>query len=226
MTADLTTEARLQPGNWGDVELPLGPNLLKNGDFEQPLTTTPDQGWAITNTRSGGTALISGGGYSGGHALLLQQRTPVIFTANAYDLSDYDAFIRSANGGKGGGYIEVRQRVPVQGGHKYTLRFHLRTLDFPGGEKKDRGSGRGYDSLGTGVNWEGAGGGVWVTNHQDTTPNWLSLTDAQFNHYGPAIPYTAPPGATSAIIQFGLTSNAAQHLPQAFVDDVEFIEAP
>ena len=116
-------------------------------------------------------------------------------------MPDYGAFINSANGGKGGGYVEVSQRVPVQGGHKYTLRFHLRTLDFPGGENKDPGPGRGLclaeDRSGLGRR----AGGVWVVNHQDTTPDWITLTDAEFNYYGPAIPYTAPPGATSAIIR-------------------------
>lgn len=225
MTADLTTEARLQPGNWGDVEMPLGPNLLKNGDFEQPLAATSDAGWAVTNARNGGTATVAAGvGYSGGHALLLQQTTPIAYAADAYTLPDYGAFIHSANGGKDGGYVEIRQRVPVTGGHKYTLRFHLRTLDFRGGEKKDPGPGHGYDALGTSVRWEGAGGGVWATNHQDTTPDWTSLTDPRFNYYGPAMPYTAPPGATAAIIQFGLTANAAQRLPKAYLDDVEFVE--
>ena len=158
MTADLTTEATLQPGNWGDVEFPLGPNLLKNGDFEQPLAATPDQGWAVTNSHSGGTAAISEGlGYSGSHALLLRQTAPVAFTPEAYALPDYGAFIASANGGKGGGHVEVCQRVPVVAGRKYALRFHVRTLGFPGGENRNPGSNRGYVSLQTWVGWEGAG---------------------------------------------------------------------
>ena len=227
MTADLTTEATLQPGNWGDVEFPLGPNLLKNGDFEQPLVTDMGQGWAITGNRSGGTATVADAvGYSGSHALLLQQTTPVVFTPDSYVLPNYGAFINSANGGKGGGFAEVSQRVPVTGGKKYVLRFHVRTLGFPGGENKDPGPNRGYVSLQSWVGWEGAPGGVWVANHQDTTPEWKTLTEARFNYFNPPIPYTAPPGATGAVLKFSLSANSAGHLPKAYVDDVEFVEVP
>lgn len=227
MTADLTTEARLQPGNWGDLLFPLGPNLLKNGDFEEPLAASPDQGWAVGAARNGGTAAISdGAGYSGGHSLLLQQTAPVIFTPEAYTLPDYGAFINSANGGKGSGYAEVRQRAPVVAGHKYALRFHLRTLDFPGGENKDPGPKRGYVSLMCWVNWEADAGNLWALNHQDSTPEWATLTNARFNYYGVATPYVAPPKATFANIQFSLVDNAAQHLPKAYLDNVEFVEVP
>ncbi len=227
MTADLTTEATLQPGNWGDVEFPLGPNLLKNGDFEEPLATTPDQGWAVTTTRNAGTASISGdAAFSGAHSLLLQQTAPITYAPESYNLPDYGAFINSGNGGTGGGYIEVRQRVPVTAGKKYSLRFHLRTLDFPGGENKNPGPNRGYVSLQTWLSWEGAPGGNWVTNQQDTLPEWKTLKDARFNYYGVAVPYIAPAGATSAIVQFGLSDNFAARLPKAYIDGVELVEVP
>ena len=225
MTADLTTEATLQPGNWGDIELPLGPNLLKNGDFEEPLAATPDDGWAVTTTRNGARATLNDTvAYSGSQSLLLQQTAPVIYTPESYNLPGYDDFIKSANGGTGGGYIEVRQRVPVTGGKKYALRFHIRTLDFPGGENKNPGPKRGYVSLQSWVRWEGAEGGVWALNHQDTAPQWKTLQDTRFNYYGVPLPYTAPPGATFAVIQFSLAANFADKLPQAFVDAVEFVE--
>ncbi|MBV9851248.1 MAG: hypothetical protein JO250_16380 [Armatimonadetes bacterium] len=227
MTADLTTEATLQPGNWGDIELPLGPNLLKNGGLEAPLTATPDGGWAVAAARNGGTAALSDGvAHSGRRSLLLQQTAPVTFAAEAYGLPDYDAFVRSANGGKGGGYVEVSQRVPVTGGKKYTLRFHLRTSDFPGGERKEPGPNRGYVSLQCWVHWEGADGSLWVVNHQDAAPEWKTLTDARFNYYGVPVPYTAPPGTRAAVIQFSLSDNFARVLPKAWLDDVEFVEVP
>ncbi len=227
MTADLTTEATLQPANWGDIEMALGPNLLKNGDFEEPLATTPEAGWAVGAARSGATATLSqDSAFSGGQSLLLSQTAPVSYTPQSYNLPDYGDFIKSANGGQGGGYVEVRQRVPVVAGHKYTLRFHLRTQDFPGGEKKEPGSSRGYVSLQSWVGWEGAPGGVWVLNRQDTAPEWKTLRDARFNYYGVPLPYTAPPGAKFATVQFSLSDNFAGRLPKAFVDDVEFVEVP
>lgn len=226
MTADLTTEARLQPGNWGDIALPLGPNLLKNGGFEAPLAASPDAGWVIGSLKNGGAAAISSDGYSGGHSLLLQQTAPVTFPAAAYSLPSYDDFLHSANGGKGGGYSEVHQRVPVTPGHKYALRFHLRTLDFPGGENKDPGPKRGYVSFMCWVNWEPGAGSLWALNHQDATPEWATLTDARFNYYSVATPYVAPPKAQSAVVQFSLVDNAAQCLPKAYLDDVEFVEVP
>ena len=187
MTADLTTEARLQPGNWGEIELPLGPNLLKNGDFEEPLAAAPEAGWAITTAKNGGAAAVSSVRYSGSHSLLLQQTAPVSFTPEAFNLPDYGAFIHSANGGQGSGYTEIRQQVSVVAGHKYALRFHLRTLDFPGGENKAPGPQRGYVSLMCWIHWDPDAGHEWVTNHQDATPDWTTLTDTRFNYYGVTI---------------------------------------
>lgn len=227
MTADLTTEATLQPGNWADIELPLGPNLLKNGGFEEPLTPTPDGGWAVNAARNGASVSLSDGiAHAGRRSLLLQQTAPVAFTPEAYNLPDYGDFVKSGNGGQGGGYAEVTQRVPVTGGRRYTLRFHFRTLAFPGGENKNPGPERGYVSLQSWVRWEGADESLWVVNHQDTTPAWKTLKDARFNFYGVPVPYTAPAGATSAVIQFSLVDNHARNLPKAYVDDVEWVEAP
>ena len=227
MTADLTTEARLQPGNWGDITFPLGPNLLQNGGFEGPLAASPDTGWAVSAAKNGGAAAISGSAfYSGGHSLLLQQTAPVTFPAAAYRLPDYGDFLHSANSGQGGGYAEVQQRVPVIAGHKYALRFHLRTLDFPGGENKDPGPKRGYVSLQCWVHWEPDAGNLWALNHQDTTPEWTALTDARFNYYSVATPYVAPPRARYATVQFSLIDNFADKLPKAYLDDVEFVEVP
>ena len=59
ITADLTTEATLQPGEWGVVERPLGPNLLKNGGFEEPLATDRNAGWKVSEQKNGGVAGIS-----------------------------------------------------------------------------------------------------------------------------------------------------------------------
>ena len=225
MTADLTTEAMLQPGNWREIEMPLGPNLLKNGGFEGPLAATPNDGWAVSTARNGASAAITdGAAYAGSHSLLLQQTTPVTFTPDAYKLPDYGDFIKSANGGLGGGSVEVSQRVPVTGGKSYSLRFHFRTMDFPGGENKQPGPNRGYVSLMVWIGWGGTSENLWALNHQDPTPAWTTLTDARFNYYGVTVPYLAPPGATSALVQFSLVDNFAGKHPKAFVDGVEWVE--
>ncbi len=173
MTADLTTEATLQPGNWGEIEMPLGQNPIKNGDFEEPLATKVDQGWFVSDSKNGGSADINGDvSYSGNHSLRLRVTTPVDYTPDSFKLPDYDAFVRSGNGGKGGGFVEVRQNFPVVGGMKYNLRFHLHTEGFPGGENKDPGPNRGYVALETWMEWIGADGRAngreWITNWQDS----------------------------------------------------------
>jgi hypothetical protein len=37
-------------------------------------------------------------------------------------------------------------------------------------------------------------------------------------------PYRAPAGATGAAVRFRLATNAADDLPTAFVDDIEFVD--
>lgn len=224
ITADLTTEATLQPGEWGPIEFPLGPNLLKNGDFEAPLATKREAGWTIGQQRNGATVhLTTDGPYAGQQALAFEQTTPVTFAPAAYNLPSYDEFIKSANGGKGGGYANVEQTVPVIGGHQYALRFHYRTAAMAS-EKKDPGAGRGYTALGIWVSWQGAPGAVWVLNEQQNVDVWKTLLDNRANYWGVTKPYTAPPGATGAVLSIGLTANAANHLPKVAVDSVEVVD--
>ena len=181
----------------------------------------------MTDAKNGAKAAITAeAAFTGSHSLLMQATAPVTYTPEAYALPDYDAFIHSGNGGAGGGYTQVVQRVPVTGGKSYILRFHLRTLDFPGGENKAPGPNRGYASLETWVRWEGTNKSLWATNHQNTTPQWTTLIQARFNYYGVPIPYTAPVGAKYADIQFSLANNHAGSLPKAYIDDAEFVAAP
>lgn len=107
-----------------------------------------------------------------------------------------------------------------------SIPLHFRTLDFPGGENKNPGPNRGYVSLQSWIGWEGADGGLWVVNHQDSTPEWKVLRDSRFNYYGVPLPYQAPVGAKFAVVQFNLSANFAQRLPKAYLDDVEFVEVP
>jgi RNA polymerase sigma factor (sigma-70 family) len=225
ITADLTTEATLQPGEWGDLLLPLGRNLLRDGGFESPLAPSPDRGWAVGESKNGArAALVDGASHSGSAALLLQQSAEVVYPAEAFQLPTFDAFLKSANGGQGGGYASVSQKVKVSGGKTYAFRMHYRELDSSGGERQGPGPGRGYTSLSTWIYWQGAPGAVWVTNAQHDKTGWESLLNVRVNHWAVNVPYTAPPGATGAVVSFQLVCNAGGHTPRVFIDDVELVD--
>ena len=157
VTADLTTEATLQPSQWGTVQLPLGPNLLKDGSFENDLATSPDLGWFKALELNGGTVNLStASSHSGMQALMLQQVTPVVYPDAAVSGADYRAFLNSGSNGKGGGQAKVVQRVAVTAGHSYDFRFYYRS-DKMQAEKQTPGVGRGYANLGVGIQWTGTG---------------------------------------------------------------------
>jgi hypothetical protein len=224
VTADLTTEATLQPAEWGPVVFPLGRNLLRNGGFEGPFRERAEDGWRVEQAGGLSAAPAVEAARSGRRGLLIRQLTPVTFPAEAFDLPDYGAFIRSANGGAGGGRVTVLQTVPVTGGRLYSLRFWRRAEGMQPEEKKP-GKGRGYSTLSPNIDWHGgAGGGIWVANLQGDAPEWTETRDARFNDYSVTRPYAAPAGATSATIAFHATVNAPDILPTICVDDVEFVE--
>ena len=230
MTADLTTEARLSPGNWGTLEMPLGPNLVQNGGFESPLAASAETGWIVGEQRNGASArLTPGAAHSGTQSLLLEQTTPVTYPPDAYAAPKYEDFLKAASGGKGGGYVNVTQTVPVVGGQHYTLRLHFRS-DGLAPEKKAVGLGRGYAAFEVWVSWHvppgHPGGAVWVANEQADPEGWKTLRDARFNYYNVAVPYAAPYGATGATISLQLATNAAGHQPKVWIDDVEMVEVP
>lgn len=227
MTADLSTEAALQPDQWGPLELPLGKNLLRNGGFEEPLATDPQKGWAVEPGRNGGLArLTTEAPRSGRQSLLLEQTVPVHFPPQAYQAPDYEDFRKMANGGRGGGDVAVVQHVKVQAGKRYALRFRLRSEDFYQ-EIKTPGKDRGYVSFACWIYWIGAKkpapGAVWVVNEQ-TSHLWQELLNAQVGYWGVPQPYTAPQGTIAAAIALRLTTLVDGHLPRAEVDDVEFVE--
>ncbi len=228
MTADLTTEAALQPDRWGVVELPLGKNLLRNGGFEEPLATDPQRGWSLQTAQNGAAASLTGDvTHSGRQSLFLQQTVPVHFPPQAYTTPAFDDFRKMANGGKGNGHVAVVQRVPVQAGKQYTLRFDCRSEDFHR-EVKTPGKDRGYASFACWVYWVGAKkpapNAVWTLNEQGDSHPWKTLVNARANYWGLPQPYTAPDGATAAVVSLQLTTLVDGHLPRVHVDDVEFVE--
>ena len=146
MVSDVPTEATLQPAEWGPLVMPLGRNLLRNGGFEEPLVESrqeAEQGWFAVTAQNGSGAVLSGESpYSGRRSLLLETTAPITFPPKAYDAPDYDDFRRSANGGKGGGWVEVVQKVAVTGGPSLLAAVPLSLRGFPAGAEAARPSPR------------------------------------------------------------------------------------
>lgn len=225
MVADLSTEATLQPGNWGEIEMPMGPNLLKNGDFEDPLSPESTQGWSIIKEQLGGQVdIASDVVFTGSHSLEFTQTSPVTYPASAYALPDYAAFAKSVNGGKGQSYARVSQTIPVTAGKHYWLRAHYTTRGMKGGEIRTPGNERGYDALIMEISWSTGNGGRVFICESDTT-GWTTAWSKGNGMYTAQAPFLAPSGATSARISIEQRSMAEGYLPVSDVDDVEFAEA-
>jgi hypothetical protein len=211
----------------------MGPNLLHNGTFEEPLVDSKedmDKGWYVSRAVGGSDATLSTESpYTGHCSLLLETPIPVIFPPAEYKNPDYSAFLKSANGGRGGGDAYACQRVSVTGGHLYDFRYHFRSEDLQT-ELKGPGNPRGYIAFQCWIDWlcpsphrgsrKGCGGSDYL---QPTQHEWQTIFD--FNH-GWDLPhtYTAPDGAVAANITFRLATMSADHLPKVFVDDVELVD--
>jgi hypothetical protein len=222
---DLTTEATLQPGDWGPLELALGPNLLKNGGFEEPLVADRALGWAVQEAKNGGSAALAEAPHAGRQALLLES-APAVFTPAAYALPDYDTFKKSANDGKGGGSAVVVQTVPVVAGHAYWARARFRFLDTSNGEHKAPGAGRGYTALSVSLNWLGAKNPAdsWTKLfgvYQDTTA-WQTAESGVPNKM--SAPFVAPDGATHVSFIIRLADFFADKHPRGYLDDIELVD--
>lgn len=225
MTADLTTEATLQPAEWGTILLPLGRNLLRNGGFEGAFSNSREDGWKVVSTHSGMEVSMSPElPYSGHRSLLFRQTQPVHYSKESFQLQDYGAFIRSANDGKGGGQATVQQRFPVKAGHKYQMRVHYRTYDLKS-EEKGVGPNRGYSMFSVWIYWEGGEGGhVWLADVKQATEAWAHVYGRGGGAHGTPMPYTVPNGVTHAVVSLSAVVNAPHNFPTVFVDQVEFVE--
>ena len=229
MVSDVPTEATLQPLEWNTLVLPLGPNLLRNGNFEEPLVASREEvtrGWFVIPSSNGGRAALSAESpFSGHHSLLMNTRVPVTFPPEAYDWPDYAAFVRSANGGRGGPGVEVLQSVRVIAGHQYSLRCRYRCEDFQP-ERKEHGHPRGYVAFHGRIDWRCAashrGSSVDVASCYESMPEWQTARD--FRSWDMPRPYLAPEGATEATIVFRMNTLAEGRSPRLFLDDVEFVD--
>lgn len=242
MVDDLATEATLQPNEWGTIAMPLGPNLIQNGSFEGPFVSSAQditRGWFITRAVNGNNAFLSGdSSYSGHKSLLLKAVTPTVYTPADYSNPDFAAFLKSANGGKGYGEVEVRQRVSVVPGHQYNFRFAFRSENYAGGGDIRRpGRPRGSVGFLVRLDWNcpppspNRGKATAVATPSEThsidhpIPDWTVIYDTQPQVMGPPGSYVAPDGCNAADIVFDLR-NSTEDLPRFYVDDVEFVEAP
>ncbi|MBV8632335.1 MAG: hypothetical protein JOZ83_15510, partial [Silvibacterium sp.] len=241
MVDDLATEATLQPSEWGTLAMPLGPNLIQNGSFEAPLVNSAQEmtaGWFVTRAVNGNNAFeTSDSPYSGHQSLQLKAVTPTTYTPEDYNNPDYIAFLKSANGGKGIGEVEVRQRVSVIPGHQYNFRFVFRSENYTGGgERKQPGRPRGYVGFLSRIDWVCApsspnrGKNVPVAGPFDTgsinhpISDWMVIYNTHPQTIGPPAPYIPPDGCNAADIVFDLR-NATEDTPRFYIDDVELVDA-
>lgn len=216
MISDLTTEATLQPAEWGAVRFPLGPNLLKDGGFEDPLAARPQDGWCVQGGKNGVVAELSTQTVHSGRQSLLLRQAPAGTSASS----------------KGNASAGVAQQVPVVAGRKYSLRFFWRTQNLKAGsgtfhasirwvgqnlKSADISNGRALHA-----GFEGGGGGVSVCDVRKDSEGWAACYDLREpNWYAPK-PYVAPEGATAAVISFNL--DASPSGPSTVdIDDVEFM---
>jgi RES domain-containing protein len=231
ITADLTTEATLQPAEWGTIQFPLGLNLLKNNGFNSGFADQPEDGWFINVEKNGGRVLIvKEVPRSGASTLILEQTEPVIYPPESYSFPDHRDFVAAGNHGTGGGRAGVTQTVPVTAGKYYSLRVNFRAEGLKPEIKKPDPK-RGYSQFVVDLNWQRPG----YTNEdkqsflrsvmtKKDSHEWNQITNLRFNHYGVPTPYQAPKGATAVTISLRLETNAADNLPTVWVDDVEFVE--
>jgi len=226
VVSDLTTEATLQPAEWGVIQFPLGKNLLRNGSFEGPFAEQETTGWRLQLAQNGATArMTSQTGYTGRRCLLIEQVKPVAFPEAAFHYPEWKDFVKAANDGKGGGHVSIAQRVPVQAGKKYALRLHYRSSDLYVDHKRP-GPDRGYAAMKTEIFWagnKGSVGGIWLMALNRNNWDWQEALNPNTTH-SVNRPYAAPDGATMAIISFKFSVCAPARLSKVYVDDAEFVE--
>ncbi|MDR1304515.1 MAG: hypothetical protein LBK76_04750 [Verrucomicrobiales bacterium] len=224
ITADLTTEATLQPEEWGEIQLPLGVNLLKNGGFEEPFADSDRAGWQVNDHNGNFSAVSADLPRSGARSLLMGTAHEQVFPDAMFDNPDFGAFIRSANGNQGMPMTQVRQRVPVTAGHRYAVRFDYLTEDMRG-EYQGKGRQRGYTDLGGRIDWICApqkNGVSGLIKEQHTKDTWQRQEN--FNGWAVPRPYEAPPGATEAVVNFMFRTIVEKCLARAYLDNIEMVD--
>ncbi len=227
IVSDLTTEARLHVDRWGLIGTTEPGNLIRNAGFEAELGDTNLGNWRVINARNGASArLTTKSVFAGGRSLLLAQETPITLPENAADYTrqTQGQFISKLNDGKGGGSVQVGQRVSVEGGRRYNLRLAYRAHGLI---PEMGGSGRaGYVFFTGSISWlDGNGREIRreeAFRHSSDQPRWRQIfNDRSVWPVAAGQPYTAPANATQAEIRLNLTVNFDSQ-PEVFIDQVEF----
>jgi hypothetical protein len=230
MISDLSTEATLEPGQWGPLVFAKAGNLLKNSGFEEKLGEKASQtpygvgNWVTGVSKNGATATTTREQVlAGTQALLLKQELPVKLPSKSYKKSgDY---YRALNDGRGGGFVLLDQIVPVVAGQKYNLSFAFRAENMVTENRKRHG----YSIFAVWLFWKNAKGQVattWAWRSDRDQLTWQRVDNPRNSHVMiKGLPYTAPPEATHVQIRMQLTVNT-NTLSNVYIDDVEFAPAP
>ncbi|NNM87202.1 MAG: hypothetical protein HKL95_01650, partial [Phycisphaerae bacterium] len=198
---DLATEAALQPQYWGRINMPLGPNLLKDGEFSRPPVRA-QRGkkaagdWSYGASPGASVTTSTTMPYTGTQSLLLQARS---------------------------GFLTVGQNVPVIPGHLYSLRYRARGVAF---EAPHEDPGHPTTIMWSEIDWHVAPRGRTSIDYSGQMLKSQSTWQTFYNWRGFAVPspYKAPAGATSATIVLGLKSHLKDHMARAYISDVEFVD--
>ncbi|MDR1305598.1 MAG: hypothetical protein LBK76_10320 [Verrucomicrobiales bacterium] len=231
---DLTTEATLQPGEWGKIQLPLGPNLLADGGFEAAAFAAADtDGWITHGNDNGASVTISGSvAYSGRQSAYFHVDEPLDIPDEAYfkATNGYAEFLGAARGGqntKGRIHAGIHQRIPVIGGHKYSARISYLSYELKE-ESHRNDERRGLAKFNAGIRWQipppnrkelyanlgGAGG--------QNYDQWHTVLD--YGSWFISQPFVAPDDATEAIVTFDLDIRTGKLKSEAYLDNVEFVD--
>ncbi len=164
--------------------------------------------------------------FTGSHSLLLEQQLPITLPADPDARRDPRTFQAQLNNGRGGGFVLVDQRVPVEAGRDYNLRFAWRSRGLV---REQRGGPHGYAGMAVWIFWgndQGALGHVWAFRADTDSATWQQLLNPRAGYVPIAgLPYTAPDGATYAQIRLQMVVNT-DATPSVWLDQVEFAPTP
>ncbi|MDR1305599.1 MAG: hypothetical protein LBK76_10325 [Verrucomicrobiales bacterium] len=228
ITEDLTTEASLQPGEWGKIQLPLGENLIKNGGFEAGFAAADTDGWIIWDNKSGcaKVELDPKVSHSGRQSVSLRVTQPLDIPDEAFKIADFGAFLKAAKNANPDGRIAVgvRQKVPVIAGHKYSLRYSFIAYDMQQNLNVMERGKRGFATFSGALIWNskptvysGLGGA-----EEKDREEWLTVKD--YGAWFISQPFVAPVGATEVTVNFNIDIRCPDRKSEVWLDSVEMTD--
>ena len=232
MVADLTTEATLQPAEWGAFYPALGPNLLRDGSFEEAaIPAAAEAAWPTAGRGENNAVLELEKEFaaSGRQALRLTLRRPTTMSEAGRQTPVWEDFLKSANDGKGGEHAVVEQHgIPVKSDTEYWSRFFFRGENLRM-EHRGANSNRGHASVMVSIMWQDANRRNLkyepIAKLDFDRDQWTVINNIQFNsEHDVAKPLRSPEGAAYAI--FGIRYNACipDVTPTVWLDNLELVE--